>query len=63
MRNGVGVLKYGNWSMYKQDNQFKVAIRPHQSRNRANVLKVDCLDYGNRLTESDGRVMLYLSHF
>jgi len=49
--------------LYKQDNQFKAAVRPHQSRNRANALKVDYLDYGNRLTESDGRVMLYLSHF
>ena len=43
---------------YKQDNPFKAAARLHQSKYRANVLKVDYLDYGNRLTEADGCALL-----
>lgn len=43
---------------YKQDNPFKAAARLHQSNYRAKVLKVGYLDYGNRLTEDDGRALL-----
>ncbi|MEX1013919.1 MAG: hypothetical protein WDZ80_02045, partial [Candidatus Paceibacterota bacterium] len=43
---------------YKEDNPFKAAARLHQSRYRAKVLKVNYLDFGNRLTEKDGRSLL-----
>lgn len=43
---------------YKLDNSFKAAARLHQSNYRANVLNVDYLNYGNRLTEIDGRALL-----
>ena len=43
---------------YKLDNPFKAAARLHQSIYRAGVLKVDYLEYGNRLTEVDGRRLL-----
>ena len=43
---------------YKLDNPFKAAARLHQSNYRAGVLKVDYLEYGNRLTEVDGRRLL-----
>jgi hypothetical protein len=43
---------------YKPDDSFKAAARLHQSQYRANVLNVDYLDYGNRLTEIDGRALL-----
>lgn len=43
---------------YKLDNPFKAAARLHQSNYRAGVLKVDYLEYGNRLTEVDGRTLL-----
>jgi len=49
-------MKFG--PQYKQDNLFKAAARLHQSKYRANALKVDYLDYGNRLTESGGRALL-----
>jgi hypothetical protein len=43
---------------YDLDNSFKAAARLHQSRYRARVLDVDYMDYGNRLTEVDGRALL-----
>ena len=43
---------------YEPDDQFKAAARLHQSAYRANVLKVGFDQYGNRLTESAGRVFL-----
>lgn len=43
---------------YKPDDPFKAAARLHQSRYRATVLKVEFSEYGNRLTEADGRALL-----
>jgi len=43
---------------YKFDDPFKAAARLHQSRYRASVLNVDYFEYGNRLTEIDGRALL-----
>jgi hypothetical protein len=43
---------------YNLDNPFKAAARLHQSNYRAGVLKVAYLEYGNRLTEVDGRRLL-----
>lgn len=43
---------------YKPDDPFKAAARLHQSNYRARVLNVDYYEYGNRLTEADGRAML-----
>ena len=43
---------------YTLDDSFKEAARLHQSNYRARVLKVDYLDYGNRLTDVDGRALL-----
>ena len=43
---------------YKLDDPFKAAARLHQSDYRARILKADYVDYGNRLTEVDGRALL-----
>lgn len=43
---------------YELDDSFKAAARLHQSNYRARVLKVDYLEYGNRLTDLDGRALL-----
>jgi len=43
---------------YKLDDPFKAAARLHQSNYRARVLNVDYAEYGNRLTEIDGRKLL-----
>ena len=43
---------------YESDDHFKAAARLHQSAYRAKVLKVGFDKYGNRLTESAGRVLL-----
>jgi hypothetical protein len=43
---------------YKLDSPFKAAARLHQSNYRAKVLNVDYMEYGNRLTEADGRALL-----
>lgn len=45
-------------TQYKFDDSFKAEARLHQSIYRAKVLNVDYLDYGNRLTEDDGRALL-----
>jgi hypothetical protein len=43
---------------YELDDSFKAAARLHQSNYRARVLKVDYSEYGNRLTDVDGRALL-----
>ncbi len=43
---------------YSPDDSFKAAARLHQSKYRAEILNVDFVDYGNRLTEADGRRLL-----
>jgi hypothetical protein len=43
---------------YPPDDFFKAAARFHQSNYRARVLEVDYLEYGNRLTDVDGRALL-----
>jgi len=43
---------------YDLDDPFKAAARLHQSNYRAKVLDVDYSDYGNRLTDDDGRALL-----
>ena len=43
---------------YEPDDPFKAAARLHQSNYRAKVLDVDYSDYGNRLTDVDGRTLL-----
>jgi len=43
---------------YDPDDPFKAAARLHQSSYRAKVLDVDYSDYGNRLTDVDGRALL-----
>src|SRR5665811_1055323 len=43
---------------YDKDNPFKAAARLHQSRYRAQVLRVNYDVYGNRLTETDARSLL-----
>ena len=43
---------------YSLDDSFKAAARLHQSNYRAGVLKVDHAEYGNRLSDIDGRALL-----
>jgi hypothetical protein len=43
---------------YEFNDSFKATARLHQSKYRAEVLGIDYLDYGNRLTDSDGRALL-----
>ena len=43
---------------YNKDSPFKAAARLRQSNFRAKVLNVDYFEYGNRLTEHDGRALL-----
>lgn len=43
---------------YRHDDPFKAAARLHQSRYRAAVLHVNFCEYGNRLTDEDGRALL-----
>ena len=40
---------------YKHDDKFKAAARLHQSEFRANVLKVDYNEYGNRINDEDAK--------
>ncbi|QWV94667.1 hypothetical protein KP004_05670 [Geomonas oryzisoli] len=54
-------MKLGN--QYHLDDPFKAAARLHQSRYRAEVLKVADDEYGNRLNEHDARELLnYYAH-
>jgi len=43
---------------YISDDRFKAAARLHQSRYRAGTLQVDYSEYGNRLTDLDGRALM-----
>ena len=43
---------------YAPDDAFKAAARLHQSRFRADVLRVGFRDYGNRLLDDDARDLL-----
>lgn len=43
---------------YESDDGFKVAARLHQSKYRAEVLKVGYKNYGNRLTKPDAMALL-----
>jgi hypothetical protein len=45
---------------YELDDPFRATARLHQSEYRARILKVDYLEYGNRLTEVDGRALFEL---
>lgn len=47
---------------YRFDDSFKAAARLHQSTWRAKVLGVECGEFGNRLTEADGRALLNYYH-
>jgi len=48
---------------YPPDDSFKAAARLHQSTYRANILKVDFDEYGNRLSKADGQKLLnYYDH-
>ena len=40
-------------NQYVQDDKFKAAARLHQAKYRAEVLKVDFNEYGNRLCDVD----------
>jgi len=45
-------------NQYSLDDQFKAAARLHQSKYRAEVLKVNFNEYGNRLCEEDAKSLL-----
>ena len=45
-------------NQYSPDDGFKTAARLHQCKYRAEILNVDYVDYGNRLTVADGRKLL-----
>lgn len=45
-------------TQYQLDDHFKAEARLFQSRYRAEVLRVDFQDYGNRLTDTDAKVLL-----
>lgn len=51
-------MKYQIGPQYNLDDKFKASARAHQSRYRAEVLKVDFDEYGNRLIESDAKKRL-----
>ncbi len=46
---------------YAQDDVFKAKARLHQSRFRADVMRVDHSEFGNRLRDGDGRK--YLNYY
>jgi len=45
-------------TQYKLDDEFKGKARLFQSKYRAEVLKIEFQDYGNRLIDSDGKALL-----
>lgn len=51
-----------NGPQYSLDDSFKAAARLHQSRYRAQVLGVDCSEYGNRLCDEAARARLNYYH-
>ena len=48
----------GIGNQYKPDDKFKAAARLHQSKYRAEVLRVDYEEYGNRLNDEDAHALL-----
>jgi hypothetical protein len=40
---------------YNKDYAFMASARLHQSKYRAETLKVECDEYGNRLNENDAK--------
>ncbi len=42
---------------YPLDDSFKAAARLHQSQYRANVLQLECKEYGSKLTEPDAKAL------
>lgn len=42
---------------YEPDDAFKASARLHQSTYRARVLELEFSEYGNRLTDADGRAL------
>lgn len=42
---------------YPLDDSFKAAARFHQSQYRANVLQLECNEYGSKLTEPDAHAL------
>lgn len=51
-------MTYPIGKQYEPDDKFKAAARLHQSKYRADVLNVDCDEYGNRLLDEDARRLL-----
>lgn len=51
-------MTYPIGKQYEPDNEFKAAARLHQSKYRADILNVDCDEYGNRLLDKDARRLL-----
>lgn len=51
-------MNYQIGEQYTQDDGFKAAARLHQSHYRANNLKIDYDDYGNRLKNEDAEKLL-----
>ncbi|MHA1928582.1 MAG: PGN_0703 family putative restriction endonuclease [Candidatus Thorarchaeota archaeon] len=49
-------MEIGN--QYRPDDKFKAAARLHQSKYRAEVLRVDYEEYGNRLNDEDAQMLL-----
>lgn len=49
------LMKHKIGKQYAPDDEFKASARLHQSRFRANVLKVDYHEYGNRLKDQDAK--------
>ena len=45
-------------SQYRPDDKFKATARLHQSKYRAEVLRVDYEEYGNRLNDKDAQMLL-----
>ena len=54
-------MKYEIGKQYSPDDHFKSKARLHQSVYRSKVLKVDYDEYGNRLTDENGRK--YLNYY
>ena len=48
-------MKYEPGRQYSRDDEFKKRARTHQSEYRANILKVDYENYGNRLKDEEAQ--------
>ena len=51
-------VKYELGKQYGKDDSFKASARLHQSQYRASILQVEYDEYGNRLTDTDGKSLL-----